>query len=210
MQALVSFSALQRMALLVFAAVLAGILGGCATTQITSVWKDPDLARVPFSKVLVVFQNADPGLRRVLEDEMAADIPNAVPAYRIFSDEEIRDVERVKGRVREQGFDSAVVMRVVSVDREVTYSPARAYVVPGYYRGFYGYWRYGWGTVYDPGYLRTDRILNVATNVYSVVDDKLVWATQSETFNPASLRGAIAEVVKANARATGTALKARG
>jgi len=200
----------QQAALLAFAALLAALLGGCATTQVTSAWKDPDFGRTSFGKVLVVFQNADPGLRRVLEDEMARDIPNSVPAHRIFGDDEIRDVERVKGRVREQGFDSAVVMRVVTVDREVSYSPARMYVVPGYYRGFYGYWRYGWGTVYDPGYLRTDRIVHIATNVYDVRADKLVWASHSETFNPTSLRSAINEVVKATSKATGEALRARG
>jgi len=210
MTARLPFSTMQALVLLAFAALLAAILGGCATTQVTSAWKDPDLARVPFSKVLVVFQNSDPGLRRVLEDEMARDIPNSVPAYTLFSDAEVQDVERVRSRVREQGFDSAVIMRVVTVDREVTYSPARMYMVPGYYRGFYGYWRYGWGTVYDPGYLRTDRIVHIATNVYDVRGDKLVWASHSETFNPGSLRSAIAEVVKATSRATGEALKARG
>lgn len=203
------FAMLQRLALLAFAALLAALLGGCATTQVTSAWKDPEFSRVTFNKVLVVFQNADPGLRRALEDEMARDIPNGVPAHTLFSDAEIQDVERVRLRVREQGFDSAVVMRIVTVDREVTYSPARMYVVPGYYRGFYGYWRYGWGTVYDPGYLRTDRIVHIATNVYDVRADKLVWASQSETFNPTSLRSAIAEVVKATSRAAGEALKAR-
>lgn len=210
MTAALPFNTIQRLALLAFAALLAALLGGCATTQVTSAWKDPDFPRVTFNKVLVVFQNADPGLRRQLEDEMARDIPNAIPAYSLFGDAEIRDVERVRQRVREQGFDSAVVMRVVTVDREVTYSPARMYVVPGYYRGFYGYWRYGWGTVYDPGYLRTDRIVHIATNVYDVRADKLVWASQSETFNPTSLRSAIGEVVKATSRATGEALKARG
>jgi hypothetical protein len=204
------FNVLQRLALLLFAALLAAVLGGCATTQVTRAWKDPDFPRATFNKVLVVFQNADPALRRILEDEMARDISNAVPAYSLLGDAEIRDVERVRTRLREQGFDSAVVMRVVTVDREVTYSPARMYVVPGYYRGFYGYWRYGWGTVYDPGYLRTDRIVHIATNVYDVRADKLVWASQSETFNPTSLRSAIAEVVKATSRATGEALKARG
>ena len=204
------FGTWQRIALLAFAALLAAVLGGCATTQVTSAWKDPDFSRTSFGKVLVVFQNADPGLRRMLEDEMARGVPNAVPAHSLFSDAEIQDVERVRARVREQGFDSAVVMGVFTVDREVTYSPARMYVVPGYYRGFYGYWRYGWSTVYDPGYLRTDRIVHVATNVYDVRADKLVWASQSETFNPTSLRSTVAEVVKATSRATGDALKARG
>ena len=203
-------STLHRFALLLFAAVLAGLAAGCASTEIVHAWKDPDIARVPFRKVMVVFQHPDPAIRRVLEDEMARDIPNSAPAYGMFSDAEVRDMERVKARVRAEGFDSAVIMRVVSVDREVSYRPGRIHAVPGFYSDFWGYWGYGWSRVYDPGYLRSDRIVTIATNVYSVADDKLVWASQSETFNPQSLRGAIAEVVKVTSRATGEVLKARG
>ena len=46
---------------------MAALLGGCASTHITSAWKDPDLARLPFSKVLVVFQHSDAQLRTRLE-----------------------------------------------------------------------------------------------------------------------------------------------
>lgn len=199
-----------RAARLALAALLAMLAAACASTQIVSAWSDPDLKRVPFRKVLVVFQHQDPGLRRAMEREMAVDIPNSVPAHAVFADEEVRDLERVRARVRQEGFDSAVIMRLVSVDREVTYVPGRIYTVPSYYHGFYGYWGYGWRSVYEPGYLRRDRILTIATNVYSVADDKLVWASQSETFNPTSLRSAIAEVVKATSQATGEALRSRG
>ena len=201
----------HRYTLLLFAALLAAIIGsGCASTQIVSVWKDPELGRVAFRKVLVVFQHADPAIRRALEDEMARDIPNAQPAYTLFSDTEVGELDRVKARVRAEGFDSAVIMRIVSVEREVSYRPGRVHAVPAFYNEFWGYWGNGWRAVYDPGYLRSDRIVTIATNVYSVGDDKLVWASQSETFNPASLRGAIGEVIRVTSRATGELLKARG
>lgn len=203
-------SHVRRYLLLAAAAAMAAMLGACASTHITSSWQDPDLARLPFKKVLVVFQHSDPELRTRLERSMAAEIANSVPAHALFSDEEVRDIERVKVRVRAEGFDSAVIMRVVGVDREVSYVPGRLYAVPGFYHGFYGYWGYGWRTVYDPGYMRSDRIVTIATNVYSVVDDKLVWASQSETFNPSSLRDAVMEVVRVTSKATGEALRARG
>lgn len=200
----------HRYILLLAAALLAAIAGGCASTEIVSAWRDPDLARVPFRKVLVVFQHPNAELRRAAERTMAADIPGAVPAHAIFGDDEVRDVERVKARVRQEGFDSAVIMRVVSVDREVSYVPGRIYAVPSHYHGLYGYWGYGWRSVHEPGYMRADRVVNIATNVYSVADDKLVWASQSETFNPASLANAVHEVVRVTSRATGDALRARG
>lgn len=202
--------AAPRAFLLLAAGLLAAVLAGCASTQIVSAWKDEDLARVPLRKVLVVFQHSDPGLRRALERRMASDIPNSVPAHALFSDDEVRDIGRVKERVRAEGFDSAVIMRIVSVDREVSYRPGRIYAVPAYYHDFWGYWGYGWRSVYEPGYYRSDRVVTIATNVYSVDADKLVWASQSETFNPSSLRQAIGEVVRVTSRATGELLRARG
>jgi hypothetical protein len=203
-------STLQRYVLLLVAALVAALAGGCASTQITSVYRDPDLGRVPFRKVLVVFQHQDAQLRRALERRMAAEIANAVPAHAIFSDEEVREVERVRSRLRQEGFDSTVIMRLTGVEREVSYVPGRLYAAPAYYRDMWGYWGYGWRNVYEPGYLRSDRVVNVATNVYSVADDKLVFATQSETFNPSSLREVVSEVVTAASRATGEQLRTRG
>jgi len=200
----------HRFVLLVAAALIAAIAGGCATTQLTSVYRDPDLSRVPFHKVLVVFQHSDPQLRRRMERAMAAEIANAVPAHAIFSDEEVRNADVVRTRLRDQGFDSTVIMRLAGVEREVSYVPARLYAAPAYYRDPWGFWGYGWRTAYDPGYLRQDRIVVVATNVYSVADDKLVFASQSETFNPASLREVVGSVVTAMSKATGEQLRTRG
>lgn len=203
-------NALHRTVILVAAALLAALLGGCASTAIVSVWKDPALERVPFGKVLVVFQHSDSALRHAMERTMAAEIRNSVPAHAIFRDDEVRDMELVKARVRQEGFDSAVIMRIVGVEREVSYVPGRMHAVPGHYHGFWGYWGYGWRSVYEPGYMRADRVLSIATNVYGVADDRLVWASQSETFNPASLKSAVAEVVRVTSRATGEALRTRG
>ena len=197
----------HRRHFLAVAGLLAALLGGCATTHIVSAWKDPAFTNVSFRKVLVVFQNQDPALRRILEDEMSRDIPNSVPAHRIFQDSEVRDMNLVKSRVRQEGFDSAVIMRIARVEREVSYVPGMYF--PHHSR-FWGYWGYGWGLAYDPGYLRADRIVNVVTHVYSIADDKLVWASQSETFNPTSLREAVSEVVRVTAKATGDALRTRG
>ena len=55
--------------------------------------------------------------------------------------------------------------------------------------------------VYEPGYLRTDKILVVGTNVYALDGEKLVWASRSETFNPGDLPKVVKDVVAANAKA---------
>ena len=37
-----------------------------------------------------------------------------------------------------------------------------------YYSSFWGYYGYSWGAVYDPGYVRDDRIVSLETLIFSV------------------------------------------
>jgi len=65
---------------------------------------------------------------------------------------------------------------VVGRERQVSYEPGVVWVGPHYRRFWGGYWGYGWGTVYEPGYLREDKVVSVETLVYSFEQDELVWA----------------------------------
>lgn len=184
---------------LLAAALLA--LAGCASTSITSKWSDPSLGSTKFDRIVVAFQHPDAAFRRSLEDAMAQSIPNATPAYRVLSDAEVRDEKRAAEKLRADKFDAAVVMRVVSLDKETTYVPGTMHGAGMPYGRMRGGWAYGWNTVYDPGYLRTDKILTVGTNVYAIDTEKLVWASRSETFNPGDVTKLVKDVVEVNAKA---------
>jgi hypothetical protein len=173
------------------------LLGACASnsTEVVNAWKDPSLGPTRFDKVLVVFITKDAGLRRAAEDELAHKLGNAVPAYTVIPDSLLRDRNKAKAWVKQEGFDGAVVMRPVAVDKETTYVPGQAYVVPSHYGSMWGYWGSGWGYAYDPGYVQQDQIVSVEANVYSVADDKLVWASRTKTYNPESVRQLINEIV---------------
>jgi hypothetical protein len=204
---------LHRISRLLFACALAVLAGACATTRIVDAWKDPSFDPAQFQKTLVVFQHPDPGVRRMVEDEMARDIPHSAPSYQVLSDTEIRDIDRAREKVRALGFDSAVVMRLTGVDKQLTYEPPHpigAPAYPFYMYDFWPAWAWGWTAAWEPGYVRTDRIVRISTQVYDLRQDKLVWASESETFNPTSLRTAVAEIVKVTARKAGDALRARG
>jgi hypothetical protein len=95
-------------------------------------------------------------------------------------------------------------MRITRVETEQRYVPGLAHAAR--FPGFWESWHGGWTIVYEPGYLRTDRIVHMSTRVYSLEHEKLVWASRTETTNPSSLPAAIAGVVRANARAAGAAL----
>ncbi|HEY8197003.1 MAG TPA: hypothetical protein VIG04_08500 [Gemmatimonadales bacterium] len=177
------------------------LLGACASnTELVNSWKNPSAAPHRFNKVLAVFISKDAGLRQATEKELARRLGNAVAAYTVLPDSLLRDSTKAPAWVKQAGFDGAVVLRPVSVDQETTYTPGQAYVVPDYYGSMSGYWGIGWGYVYDPGRVEQDQFMGVEANVYSVADDKLVWASRTRTKNPESVHQLVNEIVDATVK----------
>jgi hypothetical protein len=174
-------------------------LVACASTTIRDSWRDPSVGRIEFKKVLAMAITADETLRRVAEDEMVRQMPGvqAVASYTLLTEEDYRNLEQAKARVAAAGFDGVVTMRLIKSEQQVTQVPG-AYATA--YPQFWGYYGYAWPMVYDPGYLRTDTIVQVETKVYALADDKLIWSGLSETFNPRDAQDLVRGVAEAVAK----------
>jgi hypothetical protein len=183
----------------VFAAAV--LLAGCATTatELVNSWKDPAASGVRFKKVLTVCACKDDGMRRTVEDRLAGAIQGSQPSYSVLSDDQLGDPVRTRAALRDGGFDGVVMLKLVSVDKSQTYVPGSAYVVPAGYHTMYGGWGYGgyagYGAVYDPGYVREDQLVNFDTNIYRVADEKLLWASRSQTSNPDNINKMIDDII---------------
>jgi hypothetical protein len=103
----------------------------------------------------------------------------------------VRDTARAHQALREANVEAVIVMRVVDEQQRTTYTPGTAY-----YGSTWGYWGHGWGAAYSPGYVTTDQILSVETLIFSVSQNKLVWAGQSETTNPSKIDSFMRELVE--------------
>jgi len=174
-------------------------LVACASTTIRESWRDPGVGRIEFKKVLAMAISADATLRRIAEDEMVRQMPGveAVASYTVLTEEDSRDLEQAKAKVTAAGFDGVVTMRLIKSEKRVTQVPG-AYTTS--YPRFWGYYGHAWPMVYDPGYLRTDTIVQAETKVYSLMDDKLIWAGLSETFNPRDAQALVRGVAQAVAK----------
>src|SRR5690349_1983192 len=96
-------------------ALVAGIAGACSnSTQYVSSWKDPTARAFHLTHTLAVFMTNDAGMRRMVEDRLAARLPGGMPSYRVIPDNEIQQLDSVKSLIGGGGFDGAVVMRLVS------------------------------------------------------------------------------------------------
>jgi len=187
--------ALTRVALAIGLLTLAALEPGCASTEMTNTWVDPSVQGVPLSKVAVIALSKDPGLRRMAEDAAASQMAKAqaVPSYQVLGDTDLRNRQAVQAKLLAAGFNGVLVMRLAGVTEQS--SPVAA---P--YGTFGGYYDWATGMVYAPGYMQTDTIVHVISNLYSLPEDKLVWSGTSSTFNPASTRDVMDGVSKAVAK----------
>jgi hypothetical protein len=177
------------------------LLGACApNTEVVDSWKDPNLQPRKFNKMLAVFISKDATMRRAAEDEMVHKVPSAVASYSVLPDGIVGDRARVKAWLQQGGYDGVVILRPVAVDKETTYVPGNTYVVPTGYRSMYGYWGTGWTYASDPGYVQQDQVVSIEGNVYSVDDEKLLWASRTKTYNPESVRNLVSDIVDATVR----------
>jgi hypothetical protein len=175
------------------------LLGGCSgtSTEVTSAWHAPNPEPYRFNKVLAVCMCRDETTRRAVEDQLASRVRGGVAAYTVIPEAAIRDTAQAQARLRDAGFDGVVVMRLVGVDKEQTYVPGSAYMVPAGYNSMWGFWGTGYSAMYQPGYIDENQVVRFDTNVYTVSDRKLVWASKSDTYDPESVAKAADAVVTA-------------
>ena len=186
----------------VLAVTAALAAAACASTSFVSSWRNPEARPGTFQgkKVAALIVSTEEGTRYGAEDALARELTArgavGVPAYTIVPKEVIQDKDKAKEFMEKADVKGVVAMRVVGKDKEVSSTPGTYWGAP-YYSSFWGpgYWGWGWGGVYEPGYLRTDTIVTVEILVYSLPQNKLVWAGQSETTNPSKVGPFIKELV---------------
>ena len=175
---------------------LALMLSSCASTKMTSSWRLPETGPLEFEKVMALVLVQDASVRRVGEDELVRQIQRAeaIPSYRLVEEQDLKDEAKLREAVESSGVDAVVVLRPVYDENEITYNSGS---YPGPYYSFYGYYGWGYGISYAPGYYQQDRLVGVETNVYDVKSGKLVWSGLSQTTNPEGVRKLVADTAKA-------------
>lgn len=187
----------MRRTLLSLLAVLASVLSGCAATTFEATWKAPDAGPYQLGgRKLVAIALAEKSVRLASEDAMVSKMrefgSEGTQSYLILDLDAPK--EELKQKVQAEGFEAAVVMKILKEEKEVrSTNTGMYYGVGGPYRGgFYGY-GWGWG-VYSAPEITTDSLIYVETLVYDVSGDRLVWAGRSKTTNPSKIDKFVGEV----------------
>lgn len=182
--------------------VLAVTLVATASAQTSlfkSIWKAPDAGPMNYfgKKIAAVVITDDQGLQMSAEEALARELTSrgvqGVAAYRMIPREEMKDAEKAKGWFERSKVEGAVVMRVVSMERDVTYRPGMWSNV--YYQSLWGFYNYGYAAVYVPGGRSEQSSVTIETLIFDVPTAKLLWAGVSETTNPKGTQRVVAELV---------------
>jgi hypothetical protein len=176
--------------------ILLGVamLSGCASSGFVSSWKAIDATPLEFrgAKVAAMVMMRDEESRRAAEDTLAKEITargaQGVPMYTLLPSASPSDQALAREALEKAGVQGAVVMRPVSVEKEVSSTP-ETYLDPKYSGMWGGYYEYGWNSSWGTpmvtgGEVHVDQIVSVETLVYSLKQNKLVWSGQSRTTNP--------------------------
>ena len=183
----------------------AWLLASCASTQMTSVWRDSQYTGGPLKKIAIIVVNKDDLTRRMVEDETARSLAGGrtqvVPSYTVM-EKLVKDQAAIKNTLLANGFDGALVGRLAALIEDKTYRPPAAYVAfGGPYMGagpafgtFGDYYGYAYTVAYDPGYTRVDTRAVVETILYKLPEAKPIWTGTTESMNPSS-RGEVVEKI---------------
>jgi len=173
------------------AATLAIVLlaGGCASTSLTNQWRNTEFTGPPLKKLLVVGVSKDNAVRRIFEDEFAANLRaagvEAIPSYTQLPQSGQVDEVTLQNAVAAVGADGVLVTRLVKVQQQTQVMPA-VYGPPGV--GFYGWYSSAWVGYYEPPSVYQYDVVTAETSVYGLRKDELIWSGTTETFAPTDVK----------------------
>lgn len=177
---------MTRLLALLAAFVMVLALGACANqTTLSDVWVADGLTKGQYKKIVVVGIAPDQSRRMMFEDAFAKRIKGSVASHSIISLAELADRAKVQHKLKDAGFDGAVVVRMIGVERNQTTMPGHATMLSPNTGNLYGYW--------DPAQSAFDRdlvltTLSVALEVqfFDVATAERKFRAQSSSYNPAN------------------------
>ncbi|MBI3903187.1 MAG: hypothetical protein HY306_09665 [Nitrosomonadales bacterium] len=181
-----------------FMMIAAILIAGCATMEVSSVWKDPAYLSHPV-KIMIVSMSKSPVNRRIFEDEFVHQLNahgvEAVASYMALPDREKNDEALIAKKMAEQGADAVLITRLASKKTVQVYVPGTPYYLPHHYGKWRDYYEYGYDAMYTPGYVTENEYAVMETNLYDANNENLIWAASAETGILGSNRGLIASYI---------------
>ncbi|VGO20593.1 DUF4136 domain-containing protein [Pontiella sulfatireligans] len=182
------------------AAALAGLATSCVGIKVES-WKNPEVGERPMGKTMVLAMAQSDSLCRQYESMFCMDLQKlgaeARSLHALVQDAGKLDEEQLVSLLRENGFDSILVTRLMSEDQQRGIGASNSF--PTYYASYWGYY----STVYVSSYGGNQGDIyqeyRLETNLYDVKTRSLIWSGRNVVYDDRSsesnMRGIISAAV---------------
>lgn len=172
----------------------------CKSTKIASSWKEPgkqvDLKNL--NKILVVAMLKNENSRHQAESEMVEFLDGkGVASYDYLKvNFNKSNEEALRDKIKKDGFDRAITMRLLDVERERNYT--LSYIGPNGWNpiSFPNYYYRSWPNNQENGYYLTTKTFVVEIAIFSIIEDKIIWTSETRTINPEGVDKMTKEISK--------------
>jgi hypothetical protein len=165
-------------------AALAFVLAACASqTRLSDVWVADGVKRGDYSKIMVLAVTPNQARRVAFEDALAKRITGAQVSHELFSLAEVTDRAKVQAKLKEQGFDGVLVVRLLAVDTQQSEMSGHAAMLnPN--EGLYGYWDPA-HAAWERDHVVTSRNVTMEVMFFDVATATRKFSAESQTYDPA-------------------------
>ena len=203
----------ERAGSLIFVAITMLLLVSCSSTSLMTEWHDKTYQGGQLNRFIVIGVINNSLYRRAYEDAIVekfeANGLSAVASYTLMDDLiNYDDQEKLERAVAKVSANGVVIAKVVEFDESEQYIPPSYDMMPsmGMGVGYYNSYHAAMSVSYRPGYVQKSTTIRVASEVFTTNPEKMIWAAETESFNPSSYQSVINKL----ADITLTSLKKEG
>ncbi len=166
--------------------ILLILVSGCASSKITSSWKQPAaIAQKPFRIMVIgLMKESDRSIQENMENHLVADLEKlgytAVSSFKEYGPNSFKkgDTAAAILKLKNSGVDAVLTIVLLDKDKE------QQYVSNNYRNQFYGYRYEMYMRVFEPGYYVTNTSYFWESNFYNLKSSQLIYSVQTKSFNP--------------------------
>jgi hypothetical protein len=150
-------------------------MNACATTELTSVWKNETYQGGPLRKVLIIGVDRNQEMKRLLENEFVLQLKtkgiDAVPSHTVLPEDTILEKEMITAKINELRIDSVLITTLVDIKETEAYESPTFYAPTGFY-GYYMQCCYNVMSGYN---------VEIETSIFDAHYDTVIWSAHSAT-----------------------------
>ena len=178
-----------------------GFFCACGTTtSITSSWRKPNATANGYRNIFIAAMSSNIPAKQAVESGLQAQLQqrgltvtksmDVFPPN--FSTQIGQKKELILSKIQSTNANGILTIALLKKETENRFvrtgggywNPGLRY---GYYNRFWNYYSNWYPSLYAPGYYDQEQVYYLETNLYDAKTEELIWAAQSETYDPSSI-----------------------